>query len=195
MALTRKMLKAMGIDDDKIEQILDAHTETFDSIKKERDHYKEEAEKLPDLQKALKDMQDAVDSDGYREKYENEHRELENLKAQVALDEERRVKTSLYRDVLIKAGIDNRRIDRVLRVTDFDKLKIVDNKLANEDKLVEDAKNEWSDFIVTSESKGANPDTPPGTDNPTPFDKMSLAEQMAYANKHPGDQEVKNWLG
>ena len=28
MSLTRKMLKAMGIEEDKIEQIIEAHTET-----------------------------------------------------------------------------------------------------------------------------------------------------------------------
>ena len=29
MALTRKMLKAMGIEDDKIDQIIEAHSETM----------------------------------------------------------------------------------------------------------------------------------------------------------------------
>ena len=33
MALTRKMLKAMGIEDDKIDQIIEAHTETVDGLK------------------------------------------------------------------------------------------------------------------------------------------------------------------
>ena len=33
MALTRKFLKAMGIEDDKIDQIIDAHTETVTALK------------------------------------------------------------------------------------------------------------------------------------------------------------------
>ena len=32
MAFTRKMLKAMGIDEDKIEQIIEAHAETVDAL-------------------------------------------------------------------------------------------------------------------------------------------------------------------
>lgn len=195
MALTRKMLKAMGIEDDKIEQILDAHTETFDSIKKERDHYKELADKLPDLQEEYNKLKAAMDDGGYQEKYENEHKALEDLKAKIALDEENRVKASLYRSILEEAGIDEKRIDSVLRVKDLKELKVTDGKLDNESGLIESVKKEWSDFIVVKDTKGADPDTPPGTDNPTPFDKMSLAEQMAYANQHPGSQDVKNWLG
>ena len=53
MALTRKMLKAMGIEDEKIDQIIEAHTETVDALKEERDTYKEDASKLTAVQKEL----------------------------------------------------------------------------------------------------------------------------------------------
>ena len=43
MALTRKMLKAMGIEDEKIDQIIEAHTETTDALKQQRDEAKAEA--------------------------------------------------------------------------------------------------------------------------------------------------------
>ena len=33
MSLTRKMLRAMGIEDDKADQIIDAHAETVDALK------------------------------------------------------------------------------------------------------------------------------------------------------------------
>ena len=33
MALTRKMLKAMGIEDEKIEQIIEEHVESIDGLK------------------------------------------------------------------------------------------------------------------------------------------------------------------
>jgi hypothetical protein len=53
MALTRKFLKAMGIEEEKIEQIIDAHTETVNALKEERDNFKADAEKLPNVQKQL----------------------------------------------------------------------------------------------------------------------------------------------
>lgn len=40
VALTRKMLKAMGIEDEKVEQIIEEHVESVDGLKAERDRYK-----------------------------------------------------------------------------------------------------------------------------------------------------------
>ena len=50
MALTRKFLKALGIEDEKVDEIISAHTETVDALKAERDGYKADAEKLPGVQ-------------------------------------------------------------------------------------------------------------------------------------------------
>jgi len=53
MALTRKMLKAMEIDDEKIDQIIDAHTDVTDALKADRDKYKADAEKSYNLEREL----------------------------------------------------------------------------------------------------------------------------------------------
>ena len=45
MALSRKFLAAMGIEADKIDEIITAHVETVDGLKKERDDLKEKADK------------------------------------------------------------------------------------------------------------------------------------------------------
>ena len=42
MALTRKLLRSLGIDDEKIETIIDAHGETVEALKKELADYKAE---------------------------------------------------------------------------------------------------------------------------------------------------------
>ena len=39
MSLTRKFLSAMGIEEDKIEQIIDAHTDTVNALKEARDGF------------------------------------------------------------------------------------------------------------------------------------------------------------
>lgn len=46
MALTRKLLRSMGIEDEKIDQIIDAHTETVNALKDERDGLKDAADRL-----------------------------------------------------------------------------------------------------------------------------------------------------
>ena len=53
MALTRKLLSALGIEADKVEQIIEAHTETVDGLKQQIAQYKSDAEKLPEVQKQL----------------------------------------------------------------------------------------------------------------------------------------------
>ena len=60
MALTRKFLSAMGIEDEKVDEIIGAHTETVNALKEQRDSYKADAEKLPAVQKELDDMKAAI---------------------------------------------------------------------------------------------------------------------------------------
>ena len=53
MALTRRALKAMGIEDEKIDEIINMHTETVDGLKADVAKYKADAETLPGIQKQL----------------------------------------------------------------------------------------------------------------------------------------------
>ena len=64
MSLTRRMLKAMGIEDEKIDEIITAHSETVDALKEQRDQYKADAEKLPSVQRELQSLKDAENQNG-----------------------------------------------------------------------------------------------------------------------------------
>lgn len=44
MALTRKSLKAMGLTDEQVDGVIEAHTETVEALKNQRDTYKADAE-------------------------------------------------------------------------------------------------------------------------------------------------------
>ncbi len=59
MALTRKMLKAMGIEDEEIEQIIEEHVESVDGLKAERDRYRGGAEEAEGLRKQLEEAKAA----------------------------------------------------------------------------------------------------------------------------------------
>ena len=56
MALSRKFLSALGIEADKIDEIINAHTETVDGLKDELSKAKTEAGKLPAIRKELEDL-------------------------------------------------------------------------------------------------------------------------------------------
>ena len=53
MSLTRRALKAMGIEDEKIDEIITMHTDTVDGLKADVAKYRADAEALPEVQKQL----------------------------------------------------------------------------------------------------------------------------------------------
>ena len=163
MAFTRKMLKAMGIEDEKIDQIIDAHSETVDALKAERDGFKEDAAKLAAVQKEL-DALKAKGDDGYKAKYEAEKAAHDALKADIAAKETKKAKTDAYRELLKGANIDEKRIATILRAeaATIDKIELdADGKIKNAEQYTESIKSDWADFIVTQSAKGTNTATPP----------------------------------
>ena len=163
MAFTRKMLKAMGIEEDKIDQIIDAHSETVDALKADRDAYKEDAAKLAAVQKELDELK-AKGDDGYKAKYEAEKAAHDALKADIAAKETKKAKTDAYRELLKGANIDEKRIATILRAEapTIDKIELdADGKIKNAEQYTESIKSDWADFIVTQSAKGTNTATPP----------------------------------
>ena len=75
MAVTRKLLKALGIEDEKADQILEAHTETVNEIREERDRYKADAEQLPGVQQELAELKESLRVDIARASCRNITRE------------------------------------------------------------------------------------------------------------------------
>lgn len=163
MAFTRKMLKAMGIEDEKIDQIIDAHSETVDALKADRDAYKEDAAKLAAVQKELDELK-AKGDDGYKAKYEAEKAAHDALKADIAAKETKQAKTDAYRELLKGANIDEKRIATILRAEapTIDKIELdADGKIKNAEQYTQSIKSDWADFIVTQSAKGTNTATPP----------------------------------
>ncbi len=160
MALTRKMLKAMGIEEEKIEQIIDAHAETVDALKSERDTFKEDAGKLPAVQKELDDLKKS--GGDWKTKYEKEHSDFAEYKTAQAAKETRAAKVEAYRGLLKEAGISEKRFDLILKVTDIDGVDLDDSgKIKDADKHREAIKADFSDFIEKTTTRGADVATPP----------------------------------
>ena len=166
MALTRKMLKAMGIEEEKIDQIIEAHAETTDALKAERDEYKADAEKLADVQKELDKAKKAAKDDGeetvLKSEYDALKTEYDKYKGEITAEKERNAKETAYRELLKAAGVSEKRISAVVKVTDIDGIELdKDGKIKDADKRAESVKAEWADFIETTTTKGANTANPP----------------------------------
>ena len=71
-------------------------------------------------------------------------------------------KTDAYRAMLKEIGVNDKRIDAILKVTDLDGIELdAEGKLKDAADLKKSAKAEWSDFIVTTHTQGAQTATPP----------------------------------
>ena len=186
MALTRKLLKGMGLTDEQVDTIIEAHTETTDGLKKDIAKYKGDAEKLPDVQNELNDLKAAGDG-GYKEKYEKEHSDFEKYKADQTAKETRQAKENAYRELLKAAGVSEKRIPAILKVTDLNGIEMDGDKIKDADKLTESVKTEWADFIETGSITGANTQNPPANNNNNNNgedpSKMTMEEYIAYRNK------------
>lgn len=178
MSLTRKMLKAMSIEDEKIDQIIEAHTETVNALKEDRDKYKEDAEKLPDVQKQLDDALEEVknsNSDAWEAKYNALKEDFDDYKNDIAAKETKAAKDSAYRALLKEIGISDKRIDSVLRVSKVDDIELdKDGKIKNVDALKESIKTEWADFIQTTATQGAQTAIPPSSTGGTVLTKEEI---------------------
>ena len=95
--------------------------------------------------------------DDWQKKYEKEHNDFEAYKNDVTAKETKRTKEHAVREFLKGAGVSEKRLDAVLKVTNLDDFELdKDGKIKDADKHTETVKKEWADFIETTTTKGAN---------------------------------------
>lgn len=195
MSLTRNWLSALGIEADKVEEIIKGHAETVDGLKDELEKYKADAKKLPEVTAELEKLKEAVKNDRTDElqkKYDKLKAEFDDYKSDVKGKEVQATKSKAYRSLLKEVGVSEKRIDSIMKVTDLSTIDFDDdNKIVDADKVTESIKNEWSDFIPVIEKKGVKVATPPannGGGTKTKEEIMAIkdtaARQQAIAENH-----------
>lgn len=171
MALKRAFLKALGIEDEKVDEIINAHTETVNGLKDEIEKYKADAEKLPSVQAALEKANETVskgEKDPYKVKYEALKEEFEGYKTDVTKKETTASKTKAYKELLKEINISDKIIDKVVKLADLDAIEIVDGKIKDAETLSTSLKTEWADFIAQPKTTGAKVETPLTGDHASP---------------------------
>ena len=187
MGFSRKFLKALGIEEDKIEQIIDAHTDVTDALKKDRDKYKEDAEQLPrvksELDEANKKLKDA-DSDGYKEKYEKEHKAFEAYKKDIDAEKTNEKKSAAYKALLKEAKVSKDWIDDIVKFTKLDDIALDDEgKIKDADERMKGIKEKYAKYIVKEEEQGAGTETPPSGNGNSGKTLSRAAQVIAKQNE------------
>lgn len=164
MALTRRALKAMGIDEEKIDEIISMHSETVDGLKADVSRYKSDAEKLPSVQKQLDDLKAAGDG-GFEEKYNAEKKAFADYKAEVTAKETKAAKEKAVRAYFETKNITGANLELAMRgcgeemaALEMENGKIKDT--ASLDALVDGT---YKGLVSTTTTQGSGAATPPAT--------------------------------
>lgn len=184
MALTRKLLKGMGLTDEQVDTIIEAHAETVDGLKSDIAKYEGDAKKLPGVQKELDELKAAGDG-GYKEKYEKEKKAFEDFKNEQTAKETKKAKENAYRELLKAAGVSEKRIPAILKVTDLNSVELEGDKVKDADKLTETVKADWAEFIESTNTSGADTKNPPAnnTGDSKDLGSLSMEEYIKERNK------------
>lgn len=162
MALTRKFLSALGIEAEKIDEIIGAHTDTIEGLKDELARVKADAAKLHEVQKELDDLK-AKPDDGWKDKYEAARKELAEYKDSVAKEKAMAAKKAAYQELCKDAGLSENGIAKAVKYADFDSVELDDaGKIKDGKSLIKSIREEWPEHIVKDSTSGARTATPPG---------------------------------
>ena len=162
MALTRKMLKAMGIEDEKIDQIIEAHSETVDGLKDKLKAAEEKANKLDDVQKELDGLK-ANNGDDYKAKYEAEKKAFADYKADQTAKEAKAAKEAAVKAYFEGKNITGTNLAIAMRGARDEIAGIELDGTSIKDTSALDAlvSGEFAGLVVTTTKQGAATATPP----------------------------------
>ena len=173
MALTRKALAAMGIESDKIDSIINMHTEVTDDLKgqietleSEVKGFKAETEKHAATVKELEELKEKVAADTKEREgkdYDKLKQEFDNYKAEQEQKAVRASKEAAYKDILKDAGIPERHYAKILKYSDIDGVELDEKgKIKDSKDLLKAIKEEWKEEVETVGAQGADTPNPPG---------------------------------
>lgn len=164
----RKIVKDADMtDEEKLTAVMDLLHSEVDDLKEEQDDLKEQ------LKKSQNDLKDAQKNSGgddseWKKKYESERDAFKNFKDAQAAKESKAVKEKAYRKMLEESKVIAKAIDNVLKVTNFDEIELDDKgQIKDAADVKKKIESDWSGFIESTQTKGANVKNPPTNDGGT----------------------------
>ena len=186
--LTRKFIKDAAKDAgvelpaEMIDAIIGAHVESRDAA----------------IETAVKPLNEQLEAekgksgtDEFKTKWEQEHADFEQYKNEVEAEKLATKKQAAVKALLAELKISDKRHDVVMRATDLTEVDLDDKgQIKNADKMREKLTADWSDFIETTETRGAPTPTPPANNGGNgvtldEFKAMGMRERSALQAKDP----------
>lgn len=188
MSFKRSDLAALGIEPEKIQTLIDWHTETVKALQAQIDEGKGNAEKLTEAQveldKVKKDLEaanktiEAAEKDNYKGKYESEKAAHDKLKEEIQTKETTAKKANAFKGMLKEKGYSENAINKITKYGGYvDNVELDDEgKMKDTDKLIENIEKEWSEYKPVSGIERHVPPTPHDADGSGTPQKSRAAE-------------------
>lgn len=181
MALTkakvREILSTAGVDaehmTDAVNAIIDGHVTSIEALREENGNLRadlktanEKAGKLDGVQKELDDLKKQNEDDAKAREgkdYDALKKEFDDYKAQITARDTKAAKEKAMLGLLKDLNVSDKGVALVLKYQNLDSIELDENgKIKGANDLRKSIKEDWSDYIVKSETKGADTSTPPG---------------------------------
>lgn len=162
MALTRKLLKSLGLEEAAIDTIIDAHIETTDALKKQRDDAMAEAGTTTEIAKERDQLKQQVEElqkqGGDAAKVQAD---FDAYKQQVETEKANAVKTAAVRKTLKESGVAREEfLDLLLGKVDLGKVEMDGEAVMDAAGLVEPLKNSYAGCFASVSEKGTREQNP-----------------------------------
>jgi hypothetical protein len=148
---------------DVLGQICNLHTtsneELTESVKTlKADLEKAERERDDFKAKAPKEGVETVS----KEDYDKLKKEYDDYKADIGSKETLRAKQTAYRELAKASGLSEKGVEKAVKYANYEDVDLDnDGKIKNAETHTENIKSEWSDYIETTTTRGANTANPP----------------------------------
>jgi hypothetical protein len=200
MALTRKFLAALGIESEKIDQIVEANAESLadiqDKLAKANAELKEaksKADTLPEVQKKYDDLLAQVEADNKAREgkdYDALKKEYDNYKAEVQEKAVKSAKEKALRDLLSDMKVSDKGTSMIMKYMGVSGVELdEDGKLKDATAIRKAVKEDWGDYIPKVEEKGADTKQPP-TDGKGGASAKTREEIMAIKDTTARQQAI-----
>lgn len=145
MSLTRKQLREMALSDEAIDQIIRAHMDTVDALRKERDEAAERAAALTTERDTLQSRVDALTP--LEEQVRQVQSDFDRYKADAEAEAVSRRRQGWIRDALLRAGANEKALTLLSGAVNEDAVPPEEDAEAL-DALIAPVKEQYADFFA-----------------------------------------------
>ena len=100
-------------------------------------------------------------NDNFKSKYDTVKKEFDEFKKGIEAKELQSTKEKAFREILKDANLSEKGIEKAVKYADWNAIELEDGKVKDATNHIKTAKEEWAEYVVTTNTRGANPATPP----------------------------------